>query len=263
MRVRTGWWSHRMARPNQAPTSPTLDAPAPKWAGLGTAPTERADPRDVASNERMSPEDIGRARTTPIELPRIARASTVPGRRVEHFVLLERIGVGGMGEVYAAFDDRLERKVAIKLVATQRRDDRARQRLLREAQALARLSHPNVVTVYEVGTLPDGGLFIAMELVKGDTLRTWQRRPGRTWRDIVAMYAEAGRGLVAAHQSGIVHRDFKPDNVLVGDDGRVRVADFGLAFAARNTAAGAARPVKSLDTPGSPPPAQALTAAGR
>ena len=164
-------------------------------------------------------------------------------------MLLDRIGAGGMGEVFAAFDDKLERKVAIKLVATQASDDRARQRLLREAQALARLSHPNVVTVYEVDALPDGGLFIAMELVKGETLRAWQRQGRRTWREIVAIYAAAGQGLAAAHGSGIVHRDFKPDNVLVGDDGRVRVADFGLAFAvndARSSAPAAALDARAL-----------------
>jgi tetratricopeptide (TPR) repeat protein len=153
-------------------------------------------------------------------------------RRVGQFVLLERLGAGGMGVVFAAFDEKLERKVAIKLVARQGGDDRAQARLLREAQAQGRLSHPNVVTVYEVGTLPEGGLFIAMELVKGQTLRAWQDSTTRTWQDIVAVYAAAGQGLAAAHRGGIVHRDFKPDNVLVGEDGRVRVADFGLAFAA-------------------------------
>ena len=153
-------------------------------------------------------------------------------RRVAQFVLLERLGAGGMGVVFAAFDEKLERKVAIKLVATQGSDERAHQRLLREAQAQGRLSHPNVVTVYEVGTLPEGRLFIAMELVKGQTLRGWQQSGTRGWQDIVARYAAAGDGLAAAHRAGIVHRDFKPDNVLVGDDGRVRVADFGLAFAA-------------------------------
>ena len=153
-------------------------------------------------------------------------------RRVAQFVLLERLGAGGMGVVFAAFDEKLERKVAIKLVVTQGSDERAHQRLLREAQAQGRLSHPNVVTVYEVGTLPEGRLFIAMELVKGQTLRGWQQSGTRSWQDIVARYAAAGDGLAAAHRAGIVHRDFKPDNVLVGDDGRVRVADFGLAFAA-------------------------------
>ena len=153
-------------------------------------------------------------------------------RRVAQFVLLERLGAGGMGVVFAAFDEKLERKVAIKLVVTQGNDEKAQARLLREAQSQARLSHPNVVTVYEVGTLPDGQLFIAMELVKGPTLRSWHRDGTHRWEEILAMYVAAGQGLAAAHRNGIVHRDFKPDNILVGDDGRVRVADFGLAFAA-------------------------------
>jgi tetratricopeptide (TPR) repeat protein len=174
-------------------------------------------------------------------------------RRVGQFVLLERLGAGGMGVVFAAFDEQLERKVAIKLVATQGSNDRAQQRLLREAQAQGRLSHPNVVTVYEVGTLPEGGLFIAMELVKGQTLGTWQDAGPRTWREIVAMYTAAGEGLAAAHRGGVVHRDFKPDNVLVGEDGRARVADFGLASAAEPEAAAG---------PG-PADAQPLTRSGR
>src|SRR5262245_17864420 len=119
-------------------------------------------------------------------------------RRVGRFVLLERLGAGGMGEVYAAFDEELERKVAIKLVAAHRGDPGAHERLRREAQAQARLSHPNVVTIYEVGALPEGGLFIAMELVKGQTLRAWQQDGDRTWREIVAVYAAAGEGLAAA-----------------------------------------------------------------
>jgi eukaryotic-like serine/threonine-protein kinase len=167
-----------------------------------------------------------------VPTPAEAAASGGLLRRVAQFVLLERLGGGGMGVVFAAFDEKLERKVAIKLVATQGGDGRAQERLLREAQAQARLSHPNVVTVYEVGALPEGQLFIAMELVKGETLREWQRSEKRSWQDILTRYAAAGEGLAAAHSSSIVHRDFKPDNILVGEDGRVRVADFGLAFAA-------------------------------
>jgi tetratricopeptide (TPR) repeat protein len=173
-------------------------------------------------------------------------------RRVGQFVLLERLGAGGMGVVFAAFDERLERKVAIKLVATQSGGERAQQRLLREAQAQARLSHPNVVTIYEVDTLPEGKLFIAMELVKGQTLGAWQDDGARTWQEIVAMYTAAGEGLAAAHRGAVVHRDFKPDNVLVGDDRRVRVADFGLAFAAEPEA----------EPPG-PADVQELTRSGR
>jgi len=182
-------------------------------------------------------------------------------RRIGQFVLLERLGAGGMGVVFAAFDERLERKVAIKLVATQGGGERAQQRLLREAQAQARLSHPNVVTIYEVDTLPEGKLFIAMELVKGQTLGTWQEAGAQPWQAIVAMYTAAGEGLAAAHRGAIVHRDFKPDNVLVGDDGRVRVADFGLAFAAEPEppASLGAADVQELTHSGKRP---ALTAAG-
>jgi eukaryotic-like serine/threonine-protein kinase len=179
------------------------------------------DPAEAAPG--TPPEQVG---------PGAASGPTPLLRRVAQFVLLERLGAGGMGVVFAAFDEKLERKVAIKLVVTQGSDERAHQRLLREAQAQGRLSHPNVVTVYEVGTLPEGRLFIAMELVKGQTLRGWQQSGTRSWQDLVERYAAAGDGLAAAHRAGIVHRDFKPDNVLVGDDGRVRVADFGLAFAA-------------------------------
>ncbi|HMG56718.1 MAG TPA: serine/threonine-protein kinase, partial [Kofleriaceae bacterium] len=218
--------------PAPDPAPGAADAAAPDPADDGAAPGAA----NAAANH-AEPDTV----VDPPSRPSSRGSRAAPLRRIEQFVLLERIGVGGMGEVFAAFDDKLERKVAIKLVATRGSNDRARERLLREAQALARLSHPNVVTVYEVGTLPDGELFIAMELVKGQTLRAWQRSRAGAWRDIVAKYAEAGRGLAAAHQSGIVHRDFKPDNVLVGDDGRVRVADFGLAFAREATAVAASR----------------------
>jgi tetratricopeptide (TPR) repeat protein len=211
----------------QRPAEPAPQrAPVPKPIDAGQKPlglsgdTVPWDP--AAAVPEASPHAEAAAGSAPVPLL----------RRVGQFVLLERLGTGGMGVVFAAFDEQLERKVAIKLVATQTGGERAQQRLLREAQAQARLSHPNVVTIYEVGTLPEGKLFIAMELVKGDTLRTWQEDGARTWQDIVAHYAAAGEGLAAAHRGGVVHRDFKPDNVLVGEDGRVRVADFGLAFAA-------------------------------
>jgi predicted Ser/Thr protein kinase len=154
-----------------------------------------------------------------------------PSEPVEigRFRVLRRLGAGGMGVVYSAYDDELDRKVAIKLV----REDRAggptaRQRLRREAQAAAKLSHPNVVSVFEVGE-HDGRLFIAMEFVRGRTLRDWLAAAPRDWRAIRDVFVQAAAGLAAAHAEGLVHRDFKPDNVMLGDDGRVRVVDFGLA----------------------------------
>ena len=154
------------------------------------------------------------------------------GALVGRYVVLERIGEGGMGVVYGAYDPELDRKVAIKLL--QARDGGsesggAQAWLLREAQALARLQHPNVVAVHDVGTLPGDRVFIAMELVEGKTLRKWLKGEQRSWREVVSVLVAAGQGLVAAHAAGLVHRDFKPDNVLVGNDGRVRVMDFGLA----------------------------------
>ena len=147
----------------------------------------------------------------------------------------ERIGTGGMGVVYAAHDDELDRQVAIKILRTDLASGSAgRQRLLREAQAIAKLSHPNVVHVYEVGQ-EGGQVFMAMELVRGDTLRRWCQSATRSKHEIVEMFLKVGEGLAAAHAEGIVHRDFKPDNVLVGTEGRPRVVDFGLARASGDT----------------------------
>jgi serine/threonine protein kinase/tetratricopeptide (TPR) repeat protein len=156
--------------------------------------------------------------------------------RIGRFTLLEAIGAGAMGEIYAAYDDQLDRKVALKLVrGGSGLTAKADERLLREAQTLAQVSHPNVVQIYEAGTY-NGRLFIAMELIRGKTLTSWLKdaaqvpRPVRQ-REILRQFIAAGRGLEAAHAAGLAHRDFKPDNVLVGDDGRVRVVDFGLARA--------------------------------
>lgn len=141
---------------------------------------------------------------------------------------LEKLGSGGMGTVFAAYDPQLERKVALKVLRARQAHERDRARLVREARALARLTHPNVVTIHEVGTVEDE-LYLAMELVEGRTLAQWQAAKGRSWAEILRCYLSAGRGLAAAHAKGLIHRDFKPSNVMVGDDGRVRVMDFGLA----------------------------------
>jgi eukaryotic-like serine/threonine-protein kinase len=154
--------------------------------------------------------------------------------RVGRYVVIDRLGAGGMGVVYSAYDPELDRRIAVKLVSIEAGTEaqRGRDILLREAQAMARLAHPNVIAVYDVGTIGDG-VFFAMERVDGGTLRQWlaERRP---WRELLAVFAQAGRGLAAAHAAGLVHRDFKPENVLMGKDGRVRVTDFGVARALEN-----------------------------
>jgi len=152
------------------------------------------------------------------------------GAAVGRYLVVGELGAGGMGVVYAAYDPELDRKVAIKLLQASAVSEHegGQAWLLREAQAMARLSHPNAIAVYDVGTLPPDRVFVAMELVDGPSLRAWLGERARSWREVVAVFIEAGRGLAAAHASGLVHRDFKPDNVLVGKD-RVRVMDFGLA----------------------------------
>ncbi len=155
------------------------------------------------------------------------------GARIGRYLVLEVLGRGGMGIVYAVYDPVLDRKIAVKLLteadfADEPSDSssQGRLRMQREAQALARLSHPNVITVHDVADHV-GGMYIAMEMVDGGTLREW--RGTRPWREVLDGYLAAARGLAAAHAAGLVHRDFKPENVLVGNDGRIRVTDFGLA----------------------------------
>ncbi len=146
----------------------------------------------------------------------------------ERYRIESPLGEGGMGVVWTAWDSELERRVALKMIRPEiARDPVARERLIVEARSMARLTHPNVVTVYEVGEL-DGEMFIATELVDGETLARWQ--VGRPWREVVEAYLQAARGLHAAHAAGLVHRDVKPSNLLMGRDGRVRVADFGVAL---------------------------------
>ncbi len=152
-----------------------------------------------------------------------------PGTLLGRYVIVDQLGAGGMATVYVAYDAQLARRVAIKVLRPDSRDPDAHARMLREAQAMARLSHRNVLAVHDVGSF-GGGVFIATEYVEGQTLKAWLAQP-RGWREILAVLASAGRGLEAAHARSIVHRDFKPDNVFLGHDGRVVVGDFGIARA--------------------------------
>jgi serine/threonine protein kinase len=149
------------------------------------------------------------------------------GSVLGRYIVVDELGHGGMGVVYKAYDPKLDRMVAVKLLRPRDGAPREQERMLREGQAMARLAHPNVVAVYDVGAYDDR-IFVAMELVEGDTLRAWLKNE-HPWRATVAMFLQAARGLAAAHAVGIVHRDFKPENAIVGTDGRVRVLDFGLA----------------------------------
>ncbi|HEY0139209.1 MAG TPA: protein kinase, partial [Nannocystis sp.] len=158
-------------------------------------------------------------------------SSNAGPRTIGRFMVLRQIGSGAMGVVYSAYDPELDRRIAIKLLHPSLRyqyDGIGDSRLLHEAQAMARVSHPNVAAIYEVGVVGEQ-VFIAMELVRGQTLREWVTARRRSWREVVDVYLQAARGLIAAHEQGIIHRDFKPENALIGDDGRVRVLDFSLA----------------------------------
>ncbi|MCA9651546.1 MAG: serine/threonine protein kinase [Myxococcales bacterium] len=150
-----------------------------------------------------------------------------PGTNIGRYIALDPLGEGAMGRVVRAYDPKLAREVAIKQIKSFALDDAAEKRLSREAMAMARLSHPNVVGIYDV-ELEHHRLLIVMEYVGGTTLREWLRQP-RGWREVLEYCRQAGRGLAAAHAAGLVHRDFKPGNVLIGKDGRARVTDFGLA----------------------------------
>jgi dienelactone hydrolase len=162
--------------------------------------------------------------------PSADEEALAPGTFLGRYRIVDLLGMGAFGRVYVAFDPELDRQVAIKVLfpGTPDESELLGQRLRREAKAMAKLSHPNVVTVFDVG-VSEGRVFLAMELVAGITLRNWLPSARRPWREIVNVFLLAGRGLQAAHSAGLVHRDFKLDNVLVTPEGDVRVTDFGLA----------------------------------
>jgi eukaryotic-like serine/threonine-protein kinase len=187
----------------------------------------------LTSPEQLSKSDHSTERTDEDEREPSGRVPQA-GERIGKYFVLETIGEGAMGVVVRAYDPDLERAIAIKVVQphlTQaERSEAARARLIVEARAQARISHPNVVAIYEVGE-HDGLVYVAMELVEGVDLQRWLKQSRRPWREVVDAFVAAGRGLAQVHLAGLVHRDVKPANIMVGTDGRVRVGDFGIARA--------------------------------
>jgi tetratricopeptide (TPR) repeat protein len=208
-------------------------AGSPDQSTVVPSPSHLNTPALSEDNERAEP------------LPPLER-----GALVDRYVVLELAGRGGMGNVYRAYDPQLDRAVALKLVrvGATSSSSASRERLLREAQVLARLSHPNVVAVFDAGNVGDH-VYLAMEFVAGKTLRAWLQDSRRSAREILATFLAAGEGLAAAHRAGVIHRDFKPDNLIIGEDGRVRILDFGIARAdAEKAAAGPAAEATQKDT---------------
>jgi serine/threonine protein kinase/Tfp pilus assembly protein PilF len=225
-----------------APDRPAADAGGSGWTPLIGGPAGRSAPElegptapvPSISPPGQEPDSQSAAPSLSVSGVQQLAATLEKGQKLGRYMLLDKLGEGGMGVVYAAYDPELDRKVALKILAARisaggpQAAAAAQARLLREAQAMARVKHPNVITVYDVGTIGDQ-VFVAMELVDGGTLGRWFRNTPRTYKEILHAFTEAGKGLAAAHAAGLVHRDFKPDNVLVSQDGRVQVTDFGLA----------------------------------
>ncbi len=206
---------------------------ATRDAAMSTLGDQKVDLKRLAMTASEGPTN----RPTPDPLGETADVSLIRqsgmrqiGKVFGKYTLVDRIGAGAMGVVYRAEDPGLGRKVALKLL--HKPDETLAKRLVQEAKAMAQVNHPNVVQVYDAG-ISEGSTYIAMELIKGGSLRTWQQEK-RPLPEVIEAYIAAGRGLAAAHAAGIIHRDFKPDNCLVGSDGRVRVTDFGLSSARPN-----------------------------
>lgn len=217
-----------MALQNSALTQTNFDSPAARHRKHSretpVTPSPRTDSEPGLEDTHVSGERSTKGLTT---------SSIQRGEALDRYVILDRLGAGGMGEVYSAWDPVLDRKVAVKVLRPDfegsELGEELKHRLLQEAQSLAKLSHPNVVTVHDVGLAGDR-VFLAMEFAEGRTLKQWlEQKPRPTWQATIEVFLAAGEGLVAAHAQGITHRDFKPDNVVVGTEGRVRVMDFGLA----------------------------------
>jgi serine/threonine protein kinase len=205
-------------------TAPYPGAPSP---GVPERIDDDVEPRRIATSHGRRASEGRRASGSKPDCSPLR-----PGDRVGRYVVRNRLGRGGMGVVWGAYDPVLGRRVALKLV--RHRDDvesieaNVDERLRREAQALARLSHPNVVSLYDVGASEHGD-YLALELVPGVDLEQWLHKATRTWKQVLEVFLLAGRGLAAAHTAGLIHRDFKPANVIVGPQGHVTVVDFGLA----------------------------------
>ena len=206
-------------------TRPDADDPPLAETRAGSSFTRSATPahRDLATTAAEQSSDLGATLAAPP-----ATSDPIP-RQIGRFAVLRRLGRGGMGTVYAAYDEQLTRRVALKVLHAGL-DTGDRAPLTAEARAMAQLSHPNVVQIYELGE-HDHHPFLAMEYVEGRTLGDWLAAERPPWQLALRRFIAAGEGLAAAHRAGLVHRDFKPDNVLLGADDIPRVADFGLARA--------------------------------
>jgi formylglycine-generating enzyme required for sulfatase activity len=228
-----------------------------KGGGTGTAPPAAAEPAS----------DSLRALATVDSGPEARGSKSIEtigiGSVVGRYVVLERLGAGAMGVVFAAFDPDLDRKIALKLLPPHHRDgDRVRreERLVREAKAIAKLSHPNIVGIYDVGVHQDQ-VFLAMEHLSGGTLRRWLATEKREWRDVLRVFLDAARGLAAAHKEKLIHRDFKPENVLLDRNGVAKVVDFGLVRLTEAGRSAAYAVLDGSDPDGLPSPALDLSPA--